>query len=142
MSLEDLRRRLEEMRRGRAGTHTSLESILYKQTRCHHIYVPDPLMDLPNVKEVELFLELDKTNELPFETNKWDCDNYAALLRVKAMLYSKAKKKNWAFGECESNKYGGHRFNIFVAKDWRVFYVEPQGDTFFTKARKFKFILL
>jgi len=99
-------------------------------------------MDLPDVEEVELFLELDKTDELPFEVDEWDCDNYAALLRTKAMLYSRLKKKNWAFGECESNKYGGHRFNIFVAKDWRVYFVEPQEDTFFTKTGRFKFILL
>lgn len=144
MSLEDLRRRLEDMRRGRAGAPTSLESILYRWTRCNrsHIYIPDPLMDLPELKEVKIFLELDKTNELPFETDKWDCDNYSALLRVKAMLYSHSKGENWAFGDAESNKYGGHRFNLFVAKGWQVYYVEPQDDTLFTKPGKFKFILL
>ena len=144
MSLEDLKRKLEQMRRGRAGAPTSLESIIYKQTRCPYskIFVPDPLMDLPDLAEVELFLELDKTDQLPFVADKWDCDNYAAVLRTKAMLYSKSIKKNWAFGECESDRYGGHRFNIVVVKPRRVLFIEPQDDSFFTKTGKFKFILL
>jgi hypothetical protein len=100
-------------------------------------------MDLPTLGEVKAFLELDKTDELPFVVDKWDCDNFAALLRTKAMLYSKSLKKNWAFGECESNKYGGHRFNIVTVKPNAVaYFIEPQDDTFFTKTGKFKFILL
>lgn len=144
MSLEDLKRKLEDMRRGRAGTHTSLEFAIYKQTRCpmSRIYVPDPLMDLPVLEDVRIFLKLDKTNELPFVVDKWDCDNYAALLRTKAMLYSKSIKKNWAFGECESDKYGGHRFNIVTVKpNAFAYFIEPQTDRFFTKTGKFNFIL-
>lgn len=144
MSLEDLRARLDDLRRKRAGQPQSLQSLLYKATRCprSHIHVPDPLMDLPSLEDVKLFLKLDKTNELPFITDKWDCDNYAATLRTKAMLYSKSIKKNWAFGECESNIYGGHRFNIVTVKKRYVYFIEPQDDSFFTKTGKFKFIVL
>lgn len=143
MSLEDLRARLEELRRKRAGQPASLQSLLYKATRCprSHIYIADPLFNLPNLEEVNLFLRLDKTNELPFETDKWDCDNYALLLHTKAMLYSHSKGENWAFGHCESNKYGGHQFNIVTLRPNNlVLFIEPQNDIFFTQPGKFKFI--
>ena len=143
MSLEDLKRKLEEMRRGRAGAPTSLESVIYKQTRCPHskIFVPDPLMDLPDLEEVGLFLKLDKTNELPFIVDKWDCDNYAGVLYGKFLIYALTKGKNWGFGICESDRYGGHRFNIVVVKPRRVLFIEPQDDSFFTCPGRFKFIL-
>ena len=144
MSLEDLRARLEEMRRKRAGAPTSLQSRIYRQTRCphSHIYVPDPLMDLPSLEEVKLFLKLDKTDELPYIKDKFDCDNFSGALRGKAILYAQSKGENWAFAECESNKYGGHRFNLVAVKpDAIVYYVEPQSDTFFTQPGWFKFIV-
>jgi hypothetical protein len=144
MSLEYLRRRLEEFKRKRTGNPTNLQYLVHRQTLCPmaHIYVPDPLMDLPALEEVKTFLKLDKTNELPFETDRWDCDNYAAVLRTKAMLYSKSIGKNWAFGECESNKYGDHRFNLVaVEPSAYVYYIEPQNDVIFTQPGQFKFIL-
>lgn len=144
MRLEDLKARLDELRRKRAGKPTSLQSIIYRQTRCpfSHIYIPDPLMDLPDLGEVKLFLRLDKTNELPFVVDEWDCDNFSAILRTKAMLYSRLIKKKWAFGECESDKYGGHRFNIVTVKPYAfAYFIEPQTDEFFTQPGKFKFVL-
>ena len=144
MSLEDLRRRLDEMRRKRAGQPRSLESILAKATRCSrsHIHVPDPLMTIPDLEDVEYFLKLDKTDELPFVKDKFDCDNSSLLLHSNAMLYSHSKGENWAFGNCESSKYGGHRFNVVVVKPKRVLYIEPQSDGFFTQPGRFKFIIL
>ena len=144
MSLEDLRKRLEDLRRKRIGQPQSLESLLYKATRCprSHIHVPDPLMTLPRLEEVTLFLELDKTDQLPFIPDKFDCDNFAGALRGKAILYAQTKKESWAFGECESNKYGGHRFNIVTVKGGHTLFIEPQDDSFFTKTGKFKFIVL
>ena len=144
MSLENLRKRLEDLRRKRAGQPQSLESLLYKQTHCprSHIYIPDPLMDLPTLEECNLFLTLDKTDKLPFIKHRWDCDDFAGALYGRALLYSLSLGKNWAFGICETNKYDGHRFNIVVVKPMRVLYVEPQSDGFFTKTGKFKFIIL
>ena len=144
MSLEDLKKRLEELRRKRAGQPASLESLLYKATKCHisHIHVPDPLMDLPRLEDVKLFLELDKTDQLPFIEDNFDCDNFAGVLYGKALLYAQTKGKNWAFGICESDKFGGHRFNIVVVKPVRVFFIEPQSDFFFTQPGRFKFITL
>jgi hypothetical protein len=98
MSLEDLRKRLEDLRRKRAGQPQSLESLL--------------------------------------------CDNFAGALRGKAILYAQTKKESWAFGECESDKYGGHRFNIVTVKGKHTLFIEPQEDRFFTKTGKFKFIVL
>lgn len=144
MSLEDLRKRLEDLRRKRAGQPQSLESLLYKATRCprSHIHVPDPLMTLPDLEDVKLFLELDKTDQLPFIPDKFDCDNFAGALRGKAILYAQTEKESWAFGECESDKYGGHRFNIVTVKGKHTLFIEPQEDRFFTKTGKFKFIVL
>ena len=144
MSLEDLRARLDELRRKRAGQPASLQSLLYKATRCprSHIYVPDPLMDLPSLEDVKLFLKLDKTDELPFIKDKFDCDNYSGILRGKCLLYAQTRGENWAFGECETNKYGGHRFNLVVVKGGHVYFIEPQNDGFFTNPGKFKFIVL
>ena len=144
MSLEDLRARLDELRRKRAGQPQSLQSLLYKATRCprSHIHVPDPLMDIPDLKDVEYFLKLDKTDELPFIEHRWDCDNFAGALYGRAQLYSLSLGKNWAFGICESNKFGGHRFNTIVVKPMRVMWIEPQDDTFFTDTGRFKFIFL
>lgn len=143
MSLQDLRERLL-LRRERKGAPVSLQSLLYKATRCRrsHIHIPDPLMSFPSLEEVKTFLKLDKTDQLPFIDHKWDCDNYSALLRSKAMLYSLSKGENWAFGECETNKYAGHRFNLVVVKGGHIYYVEPQSDAFFTNPGKFKFIVL
>ena len=144
MSLEDLRARLDDLRRKRAGQSPSLESLFYIATRCprSHIHVPDPLMDIPDLKDVELFLELDKTDQLPFIEHKFDCDNFAGVLYGKALLYAQTKGKNWAFGICESDKFGGHRFNTVVVKPMRVMWIEPQDDTLFTITGRFKFIFL
>ena len=122
-----------------------LETIIRNQTRCsrRHIHIPDPLMDLPRLEEVKLFLELDRTDELPYIKDKFDCDNFSGVLRGKALLYGQSKGENWAFGDCESNKYGGHRFNLVVTKpDNIVYYIEPQSDRFFTEPGRFKFIVL
>jgi len=100
-------------------------------------------MDLPRLEEVKLFLELDRTDELPYIKDKFDCDNFSGVLRGKALLYGQSKGENWAFGDCESNKYGGHRFNLVVTKpDNIVYYIEPQSDRFFTEPGRFKFIVL
>jgi hypothetical protein len=122
-----------------------LETIIRRQTRCprSRIFVPDPLMDLPSLDEVKLFLDLDKTDELPYIKDKFDCDNFSGVLRGKALLYGQSRGENWAFGDCESNKYGGHRFNLVVVKpNAMVYYIEPQTDTFFTQPGRFKFIVL
>jgi len=99
-------------------------------------------MDLPSLDDVKLFLELDKTNELPFIKEKFDCDNFSGVLRGKALLYGQARGENWAFGDCESKKYGGHRFNLVVVNPDIVYFIEPKNDTFFTQPGRFKFILL
>jgi hypothetical protein len=100
-------------------------------------------MDLPSLEDVKLFLKLDKTDELPYIKDRFDCDNFSGVLRGKALLYGLSKGGNWAFGECESNKYGGHRFNLVVVKpNAKVYFIEPQTDTFFTQPGKFKFIVL
>jgi hypothetical protein len=99
-------------------------------------------MTLPDLEDVKTFLKLDKTNKLPFIKDKFDCDNSSLLLHSNAMLYSHSKGENWAFGNCESDLYSGHRFNIVVLKGDYVLYVEPQEDTFFTRPGHFKFIIL
>lgn len=99
-------------------------------------------MTLPDLEDVKTFLKLDKTNKLPFIKDKFDCDNSSLLLHSNAMLYGHSKGENWAFGNCESDLYGGHRFNIVVLKGDYVLYVEPQEDTFFTRPGRFKFIIL
>lgn len=120
-----------------------LETIVRRQTGCsrRHIHVPDPLMDLPSLEDVKLFLRLDKTDELPYMKDKFDCDNFAGVLYGKALLYGQTKGEDWAFGIGESNKYGGHRFNLVAVKpNTMVYYIEPQSDSFFTQPGRFKFI--
>lgn len=143
MTLEDLRKKLEELQHRRIKKTNSLEYIIHKQTKCpiSRIYVPDEFMDLPDLKDVKLFLKLDKTNQLPYIPEKFDCDNFSGVLRAKAMLYS--EDENWTFGECETNKYGGHRFNFTCVKpNAQIYYIEPKTDSFFTNPGKFKFLLL
>ena len=123
----------------------TLKTIIRDQTRCsrRHIHIPDPLMDLPSLEEVKEFLRLDRTDELPYIKDKFDCDNYSGVLRGKALLYGQARGENWAFGDCESNKYGGHRFNLVVVNpNAVVYFIEPQSDSFFTQPGRFKFIVL
>jgi hypothetical protein len=100
-------------------------------------------MDLPSLNEVKTFLRLDETDKLPYIKDKFDCDNFSGVLRGKALLYSQSRGENWAFGDCESNKYGGHRFNLVVVKpNAMVYYIEPQTDRFFTQPGRFRFIVL
>jgi hypothetical protein len=142
LNLEDLKGLNLLKRRKRRPPR--LKTIVRRQTHCSgsRIYVPDPLMDLPYLEDVKVFLRLDKTNELPYIEDKFDCDNFSGALRGKAILYAQLKGKNWAFAECESNKYGGHRFNLVAVKpDAMVYYIEPQSDSFFTHPGKFKFII-
>ena len=145
MGLDELIARLDELKRKRAGRPPSLKFLVYKATKCpmSHIYIPDPNMDYPDINKVREFLVLDKTDQLPYIEHKWDCDNTAAVLRAKAMLYSRSIGENWAFAECESNIYGGHRFNLVVVKPAQALYIEPQTDQFFDhpKRYKFKFVL-
>ena len=132
---------MQTLRKKRQPT---LKNIVRNQTRCprSRIYVPDPLMDLPSLEDVKLFLELDRTDELPYIKDNFDCDNFSGVLRGKALLYGLSIGENWAFADCESNKYGGHRFNLVAVKpDARVYYIEPQSDAFFTQPGRFKFIV-
>ena len=141
MSLEDLRRRLEEMRRGRAGVQKSLKSIVARQTKCvrSNIFIGDRHLDLPTEDEVKEFLKKDKTNELEYAP-PFDCEDFSLRLHYMGKMFGFHEKgANWAFANTWSQ---GHGFNLVCVKpDARVIFLEPQSDRYTVPHSKLRFII-
>lgn len=141
MSLADLRERLAELRRRRAGAPKSLKIIVARQTKCpiSKIYIGDRHIDLPSEEEVKEFLRKDKTNELEYAP-PFDCEDFSLRLHYMAKMYGfHEKKSNWAFGNTWSQ---GHGFNLVCVKpNARVIFIEPQSDRYTVPHSKLRFIL-
>ena len=128
MSLEDLRRRLEEMRRGRAGVQKSLKSVVSRQTGTpmSKIHIPDKHLDLVPEVPLDEFLALDRTDEAKCSV-KWNCDDFARNLWNNV--------RNWGLREKNSNYafalvwIQNHALCGYVREpDAKFVWVEPQTD--------------
>ena len=94
--------------------------------------INDDIYYILTKKYVELFLELDNTNNLKYSSNKNDCDDFAHILYGNVLLseYNTEKLKNASltFGVVYgiyNNDY--HSYNIFYANN-NFYCIEPQED--------------
>lgn len=84
-----------------------------------------------SVKEIEDFLERDKTNELAYDEEKFNCIDFAVRLQENAK--SEGFKCAVVYVELETSDTA-HTFNAFEATDWGVLYIDPQTDEYLTPA--------
>lgn len=108
----------------------SMKQLLWTKTKCppQHIHVTDRHLDLITREELDEFLMLDKTNEIPYVGEKFDCDDYALRLWYLGKTWFRAEKnKNAAIGYVITE---GHALNICVLQGppIKVVWVEPQTD--------------
>jgi len=84
------------------------------------------------LEEYKRFIQYSKVNWLTYESEYFDCDDFAI-----ALWGEFTKTKYWsglAFGEISvHNKKtdGCHALNIFITNDEAVYYCEPQNDSIF-----------
>ena len=128
MSLADLRRRLEEMRRRRAGATKSLKVLVARQTKCamSKIFIPDKHLDYVPESALKVFLVKDKTDRMQYSSD-WNCDDFAR------NLYNNVR--NWGLKEMNANyAYAlvwtqGHALNGYAREpDGKFIFLEPQTD--------------
>lgn len=128
MSLEDLRERLAELRRRRAGAPKSLKSVVARQTKCpmSKIYVPDKHLSLVPEEAFKAFLVTDKTNEAKYSVD-WNCDDFARNLYNNVRNWGlKEKNANYAFALVWTQR---HALNGYAREpDGRFIFLEPQTD--------------
>lgn len=128
MSLQDLRERLAELRRRRAGAPKSLKSIVARQTKTpmSKIYVPDKHLSLVPEEALKAFLEKDKTDKAQYSVD-WDCDDYARNLFNNVRNWGlKDMNANYAFALVWTQR---HALNGFAREpDGKFVWIEPQTD--------------
>jgi len=85
----------------------------------------DQMRNFDTLKELELFLMADKTNEAKFIEDIYDCDDFAITLQENA-----AKKGYRISLQVDINSYEVHMYNtaIVEAPKARVILIEPQTD--------------
>tara|TARA_Y100000589_G_scaffold40499_1_gene33906 strand:- start:1290 stop:1913 length:624 start_codon:yes stop_codon:yes gene_type:complete len=111
---------------------TAIEKDYLQVDEILHYQINDDIYYILTKKYVELFLELDNTNNLKYSSNKNDCDDFAHILYGNLLLseYNTEKLKNASltFGVVYgiyNNDY--HAYNIFYAND-NFYCIEPQED--------------
>ena len=101
----------------------ALYQILRKRFPEGELYLSDSMYLLSNKADISKFLQQDATNKYKYQSEKYDCDDFAVRLwgQFTIPLWS-----HLAFGMVWTNL---HALNILVTEDLEVLFVEPQSDT-------------
>lgn len=120
--LDDL---LERMGKKKQPT---LRSLLRKQTGISYrnIYVSDKYIDLISDEDMDTFLKLDKSNELPWKPEIFDCDDISRVFLNSAKIwFYKEKNINAAVGWIWTAR---HAFNFYINQALKIVFIEPSTD--------------
>ena len=94
--------------------------------------IADKTYILPRKEQIENFLLSDSTNRYKYQTEMFDCDDFAMVLLGRL----RERFPNFAIGFAAS---GEHAFNFFIDNTRKLWLIEPQTDKIFTsKSVKYK----
>lgn len=96
-----------------------------------YVYLADHHYKLAPFTEYYRMILHNKVNQIPYETDYFDCDDYAVHLHGS---FSIPGWSSLPFGECsvsykKNDEIITHRVNIFVDDKLTVWIVEPQTDS-------------
>lgn len=88
-----------------------------------------------SLEEVQRWASFDPTNEIPYRTNEFNCENYALLDMAQFRAEDNFTFSNGAFGFCWGYAFINgthiyHAWNICYA-DGKLYFLEPQSDSIF-----------
>lgn len=117
-------------------TNVELYSLLVSEFECDMIQLSDYKYKTAPFSEYIRFLDYDKTDELIYTSEWFDCDDFSVRLHGNFTVpYWSAL----AFGELwVETPSGGHAVNVFVDNDHYVWIVEPQTDDVFSVPNNWK----
>ena len=113
--------------RHRSGQHLRL--VLQKQFPNAQIRIPDTNLSTPSLKDVEAWLRKDLTSEKKYQTEWYDCEDFAREIRCKMFKIGQAYKTTIAIAYCEGYTLNGyHGYNMLIDDRDQVYIIEPQND--------------
>ena len=113
----------------------STKALLHAQTGCANrdIKVGDAKFDPISMRDMQTFLEIDKTDLIEYKKDIFDCENFALRLHANAHDYFARKGLNADFGELWGpTTIGAHAINCFRTPANVYYLIEPQNDKIFT----------
>lgn len=127
-----------------------LAGFLYSKFPTAMIYISDTTYNIISLEEFKRFLSKDRTDELVYEEDSMDCDDFATRLMgviresgwSNILLAEVSSTTPWL--EYSEQSFGvSHRYNLFITKEEGeliVYYVEPQSDEVIPFPTELKYI--
>lgn len=117
-----------------------------KLSKIHMIHTPDPDYYNPTMEEVKTILEDTKVDRLTYKENKFDCDNFALMLKAafsRLALKDKERQREYClgivWGKIKMNgEWFGHAINWFIDDQEKLWFIEPQTDEIFDPEGRIK----
>jgi hypothetical protein len=100
--------------------------------------LPDSEYYLPSMEEVISVLQEDKTNDMTYTAEMFDCDDFSALVKAAFIrdAYKKRLQRTHALGIIWGNFPTPHAINWVVTSDKQFWFIEPQKDSIFKPGKK------
>jgi hypothetical protein len=105
------------------------------------IYVTDDKYKTTVKSEIQRFLDYDNTNEIQYNTDYYDCEDYAFRLLGQFSI------PDWSsipigIVFCVREDGVDHAVNCFVDSSHNVWLIEPKSDTIFKCPTSWKYVLV
>jgi hypothetical protein len=99
--------------------------------------LPDDEYYLPSMEEVMKVLSKDKTNDMIYKAESFDCDDFSVLVKAAFIRdgYEKLNRTH-AVGIVWGMFPTPHAINWVVTKDKQFWFIEPQKDSIFKPGKK------
>uniref|UniRef100_A0A6M3L030 Uncharacterized protein n=1 Tax=viral metagenome TaxID=1070528 RepID=A0A6M3L030_9ZZZZ len=101
---------------------TQLFNLIKSEFPTCDVYLSDKDYRLCSYDDIALFMAQDETNKIGYESEDFDCDDFAYRLMGQFSV------QGWAdlcFGIIWTET---HAFNLFVTEDKEILFIEPQTD--------------
>jgi len=117
-------------------TGSYLKMLISSKTGISNVYLADKTYYYTDLATIKNILKYDLVDEKEYESEKYDCDDYAqtiyAIFRYVFELNSMGTARQIEMVSAETGGHiGWHRANIFLAEDngtLKLYYCEPQND--------------
>ena len=107
-----------------------LRSLLHAEYPNANIRIADKDYSAPTREEFEAWLKVDPTNKMVYQSDWWDCDDFARAIMCQIFAIGHEYKTSITAAYCEGYALGGyHAFNILIDNADKIWIVEPQSDS-------------
>jgi len=114
-------------------SHNEVYDIVSRVFPRAKIYLSDQKYKLISVGKLKEFLAQDKTDEMKYKAERFDCDNFS----YRLMGYIQDWNADLAFGIIWiTGKNYSHALNCFISNERKFYLVEPQSDAVYEPNNK------